>query len=309
MGEHERAEVRLRRTCATNALRVDSLKLFGSKTIMYPNKVLGVTLMPRKLDWQDRHLFVATTADIRRCERFCDGTVTYERAMARCPTAKSFTTVRGRKLAKDEIAARYGDYVRKSGFSFRDISKKKSGFIPWAVFVRSRPITVPLRIWFCSNERPLCIFHKCTATAKLVKLTQAIEERLPYVIRIPWTNSSVCFFGKSVWSMDANDVALELADLRLLILDRIDRERLKFEALRRRFAEQAGKELDSIRKAIPESTRMYVWRRDEGKCVICGSQERLEFDHIIPFCKGGSSTDRNIQLLCERCNRAKKDQV
>ena len=37
----------------------------------------------------------------------------------------------------------------------------------------------------------------------------------------------------------------------------------------------------------------------------CGSRERLEFDHIVPVSKGGSSTARNLELLCERCNREK----
>jgi 5-methylcytosine-specific restriction endonuclease McrA len=39
--------------------------------------------------------------------------------------------------------------------------------------------------------------------------------------------------------------------------------------------------------------------------VSCGSSDRLEFDHIIAVAKGGSNTERNIQLLCEACNRAK----
>ncbi len=59
------------------------------------------------------------------------------------------------------------------------------------------------------------------------------------------------------------------------------------------------------RAAIPEDVRHAVWRRDEGRCVQCGSQERLEFDHIIPVSRGGASTERNLQLLCERCNREK----
>jgi len=60
---------------------------------------------------------------------------------------------------------------------------------------------------------------------------------------------------------------------------------------------------------ISEKVRTYVWRRDEGKCVECGSKMNLEYDHIIPYSKGGSSTARNIQLLCEKCNRKKTDKI
>jgi hypothetical protein len=59
------------------------------------------------------------------------------------------------------------------------------------------------------------------------------------------------------------------------------------------------------REKIPDSVKIFVWQRDQGRCVNCGSQERLEFDHIIPIAKGGSNTARNLQLLCERCNRSK----
>ena len=51
--------------------------------------------------------------------------------------------------------------------------------------------------------------------------------------------------------------------------------------------------------------RMYVWRRDRGKCVRCGSQERVWFDYIIPLWEGGSITEQNIRLLCELCRRDK----
>lgn len=61
----------------------------------------------------------------------------------------------------------------------------------------------------------------------------------------------------------------------------------------------------SRRESIPEDVRVFVWRRDHGRCVRCGSQERIEFDHIIPLEKGGGNTARNIQVLCERCNREK----
>ena len=60
---------------------------------------------------------------------------------------------------------------------------------------------------------------------------------------------------------------------------------------------------------ISESVKDKVWNRDKGKCVQCGSKEKLEFDHIIPHSKGGANTYRNIQLLCETCNREKSAKI
>ncbi len=64
-----------------------------------------------------------------------------------------------------------------------------------------------------------------------------------------------------------------------------------------------------VRTPIPEEVQLFVWNRDGGKCVKCGSQENLEFDHIIPLSKGGGNTARNIQLLCASCNRAKSNTI
>lgn len=63
------------------------------------------------------------------------------------------------------------------------------------------------------------------------------------------------------------------------------------------------------RPAIPSEVRREVWRRDGGKCVKCGSRKNLEYDHIVPLSKGGSNTARNIELLCEACNRAKSNSI
>jgi hypothetical protein len=65
----------------------------------------------------------------------------------------------------------------------------------------------------------------------------------------------------------------------------------------------------SKRQPLPDEVKMFVWQRDQGKCVTCGSQENLEFDHIIPVSKGGSNTERNLQLLCEGCNRSKSASI
>lgn len=65
----------------------------------------------------------------------------------------------------------------------------------------------------------------------------------------------------------------------------------------------------NFRDHIPQNVRDEVWRRDQGRCIECGSKEFLEFDHIIPISKGGSNTTRNIQLLCQTCNRKKSNKI
>jgi len=63
-------------------------------------------------------------------------------------------------------------------------------------------------------------------------------------------------------------------------------------------------------RLIPTSVKLQVWKRDRGRCVRCGSQNNLHFDHIIPYSKGGSSlVAENIQVLCARHNIAKKDKI
>ena len=63
------------------------------------------------------------------------------------------------------------------------------------------------------------------------------------------------------------------------------------------------------RERISSAVKREVWRRDKGKCVICGVNENLEYDHVIPVSKGGANTVRNLQLLCEGCNRSKSARI
>ena len=62
-------------------------------------------------------------------------------------------------------------------------------------------------------------------------------------------------------------------------------------------------------RTISQEVKDKVWNRDRGRCVQCASNEDLEFDHIIPWSKGGANTYRNIQLLCQHCNRTKSDDI
>jgi 5-methylcytosine-specific restriction endonuclease McrA len=93
----------------------------------------------------------------------------------------------------------------------------------------------------------------------------------------------------------------------LLVKHYVLRQERNYEKVRREVeALENLTKLEGVkREPIPDSVRLFVWQRDKGQCVKCGSRERLEFDHIIPIIAGGSNTERNIQLLCESCNRSK----
>jgi hypothetical protein len=67
-----------------------------------------------------------------------------------------------------------------------------------------------------------------------------------------------------------------------------------------------GSDSSARSRLIPTQVKLEVWKRDQGKCVLCGAGKELHFDHVLPFSKGGTSlTARNIQLLCARHNLSK----
>lgn len=46
-----------------------------------------------------------------------------------------------------------------------------------------------------------------------------------------------------------------------------------------------------------------------NKCVMCGSEENITIDHIIPITKGGTNDIDNLQPLCKSCNSSKRDKT
>ena len=62
-------------------------------------------------------------------------------------------------------------------------------------------------------------------------------------------------------------------------------------------------------RSIPRDVRQRIWQKYGGRCAECDSDQYLEFDHIVPFSRGGSNSDQNVQLLCRRCNLKKLDAI
>lgn len=79
-------------------------------------------------------------------------------------------------------------------------------------------------------------------------------------------------------------------------------------------AEQVSESGESRRRGryISFTTRIRVTRRDNHTCQHCGRHlrdEEVEFDHVIPISRGGSSEEFNLRLTCFDCNRQKSDSM
>lgn len=62
---------------------------------------------------------------------------------------------------------------------------------------------------------------------------------------------------------------------------------------------------------IPDSLRFLVLKAAGGRCQLCGiaAKDRpLDVDHIIPRSRGGKTELANLQALCSKCNRSKRNQ-
>jgi len=61
---------------------------------------------------------------------------------------------------------------------------------------------------------------------------------------------------------------------------------------------------------IPDSMRYRVLSEAKGRCALCGAtkdERPLDIDHIIPRSRGGKTVYENLQVLCSKCNRSKRN--
>jgi len=118
--------------------------------------------------------------------------------------------------------------------------------------------------------------------------------------------------GRTLWltsdGLFWDDEHLDAEAVALLAWDRKRRQDHRIERLRKiRAAEEAVE--GARRERIPDDVRLFVWTRDDGRCVRCGSEDELQFDHVIPVARGGGNAPENIQILCGTCNRRKSDSI
>ncbi|MEE9339571.1 MAG: HNH endonuclease [Methylococcaceae bacterium] len=81
-----------------------------------------------------------------------------------------------------------------------------------------------------------------------------------------------------------------------------------FEANNFRFRTSTWKKLKSGQIKMSESIREWVIERKSRQiCIYCGSEEKVQTEHIIPKSKGGPDIADNLVDSCQTCNLKKSN--
>ena len=223
-----------------------------------------------------------------------------------------------------EALMTYRDYQKAfdNKFGFQAFTQNRAFVTVGDYLEQFYPLKEPFTVLsHCLEFHPyetFCYLQDMTTVQKsdLPGINAALEERVPFRWWSKTFGPRYWLFGPSVWELGDSEFGARPNDIRFLVLEAMEREKREVEERRRRFDQlrrkHAGRSDGPVKAVaaphssyISEEVRTDVWQRDQGRCVKCGGQEGLAFDHIIPVSKGGSSMAKNIHLLCEICGHQK----
>lgn len=102
-----------------------------------------------------------------------------------------------------------------------------------------------------------------------------------------------------------DDGGLRRPEVEALVLRRDLQRMLESDALARARVAILGETEGDERLPVPDSLHLSVWSRHRGRCVDCGSSERVNFDRIIAS-ERRSDTPRNFELRCQTCRERRE---
>ena len=181
--------------------------------------------------------------------------------------------------------------IRKIAGS-KNLKIKEAGWWVFATYSFDIPGT-RWEIQMNHSEYQKALDHKAKNGAVLLIEPGGEPESVPKSGRRLWWANDGLFWA---------DADLQDEEVALLVQDRQRKHQARLDRLRRTPKTRQ-------RDPIPRDVQAVIWKRDNGRCVRCGTEEDLQFDHIIPVAKGGGNAADNIQVLCGDCNRRKSDSI
>lgn len=128
----------------------------------------------------------------------------------------------------------------------------------------------------------------------------ASSDRAP--VKIGRVKERQYWWFRSRWFWDNDNLLPEQV---FALLETRDRRQAATIARAHTIANSPAEPVQRRRGAVPRDIQELVWARDGGRCNWCGTTSELQFDHVIPFSRGGSNEPGNLQVLCGPCNRRK----
>jgi HNH endonuclease len=143
------------------------------------------------------------------------------------------------------------------------------------------------RIWFAATGCPPCRLRPQT-----YRRLRAWSEESDVPVFVVRRSGRQCWWWRSSFYWESGDYDPQELRALLLMLERDDLQGLAWEL--------------KLHPAtpIPEAVKRLVFKRDGGRCLLCGSNELIQYTHVVPQSHGGSNEPPNIHLVCAGCNRS-----
>lgn len=109
----------------------------------------------------------------------------------------------------------------------------------------------------------------------------------------------------SVLSKAENIINWVTRFMKLTPISKIALETAKFDTQNLENPEIRGVEYQQGRLYGYSDKRAYLFGREKGCCIYCGSKGKMEVEHVIPRSRGGTDSLNNLVLSCHECNQAK----
>ena len=241
-----------------------------------------------------------------------------------CPIcAKASKGERKVKAVLDELGVTY-----KQQESFEDLKDKHPLRFDFTIYQDGKLIAV-IEFNGIQHYKPISVFggEKAFQMQKkhdLMKVQYCVDHGL-YLLQIPYKTCECdteeyvkrlfrnLDIYQKIWKIKHAGNALE-SDIKKLVLDDDVTKKagiIPFILSDRTWRDEKHLSL----RAFTESQKLRAYERQGHKCPLCVANginteyayEDMEGDHIIPWSKGGHTTDGNLQMLCKKCNAAKSD--